>query len=328
MSTLEVVIVTWNSADTIEACLESCFQYCSNAGITVVDNASEDGTCERVASYKNVYLIANRENRGFAAAVNQGIARTGADNILLLNPDIVLLSPISALVQACNIQSTVIAAGCLEDSTGAGQAGFTVRRLPSALALAFEVLGLNRALPKNPVNRRYRYRDLPLKAAANVEQPAGAFLLFGRKLWLEIGGFDERFFPVWFEDVDFCKRALAHGLIRFVPAVRARHLGGASIARLEWSNRQRYWYASLLRYASKHFGPLKFRGVCGAVVLASVIRSLMGVFSQRTLQAITVYAEVGSLAMRGLVIGRASDPACAETYQQGSRVRTITSSMK
>jgi hypothetical protein len=47
--------------------------------------------------------------------------------------------------------------------------------------------------------------------AAFVEQPAGAFFMFRRSAWLELGGFDENFWPVWFEDVDFCARLRSAG---------------------------------------------------------------------------------------------------------------------
>jgi GT2 family glycosyltransferase len=328
MSAIDVVIVTWNSGETIDRCLQSCAESPSDLRVTVVDNASSDDTTERVQAHTDVYLIANSENRGFAAAVNQGVAQSRAECVLLLNPDVELLGSVEPLVETLSSPDVVMAAGRLEDMHGDWQSGFTVRRLPSPLALAFEVLGLNRVLPGNAVNRHYRYLDQPLDRAADVEQPAGAFLLFRRELWRELGGFDERFFPVWFEDVDFCKRALARGRIRYVPQVRARHQGGASIAQLNWAHREAYWYGSLLKYASKHFSPFKSRGVCGAVVLGSAIRSLIGVFSRRTLQAISVYGKIAGLATRCLVGGRLSDPAPVEGCKQGSRVRTITSGTK
>ena len=323
MSALEVVIVTWNSGDTIDRCLDSC----KDLAVTVVDNASSDDTVERVRRHGHVYLIANRENRGFAAAANQGIARNGAEFVLLLNPDVELLGSVQPLVEACRPDTSIVA-GRLVDSTGATQRGFTVRRLPTPLALAFEVLGFNRVFPGNPVNRRYRYLDLDVNLPSNVEQPAGAFLLFRRSLWRELGGFDEHFFPVWFEDVDFCKRALELGKIYYIPSVLGRHRGGASIARLDWSQREVYWYGSLLRYAAKHFSPIRFRGVCGAVVLGSAIRSMTGVFTRRTWKPVAVFAKTASLAVRCMVSGSVRHPVRVEEVQQGSRVRTITSSSK
>lgn len=320
MSSIEVVIVTWNSGETIENCLDSC----RGLPVTVVDNASRDDTLERVRRYPDVYLISNGENRGFAAAVNQGISRTGAEFVLLLNPDVELLGSVEALVEACG-QDTTIAAGRLVDASGATQTGFTIRRFPTSFTLAYEVLGLNRLFPRNRVNQHYRCLDRDLDSPGEVDQPAGAFLLFRRQLWRDLGGFDEQFFPVWFEDVDFCKRALEIGKIQYVPSVVARHRGGASIARLDWSRREVYWYGSLLRYACKHFSPFEFRGVCGAVVLGSAIRTLTGVFGGRMLKVIRVYAKTASLAAGCLVFGRMGDPARVEEVRQGSRVRTISS---
>src|SRR5205807_2640796 len=107
------------------------------------------------------------------------------------------------------------------------------------------------------VNRHYRYLDADLDVPATVEQPAGAFLLFRRSVWTQLGGFDEQFRPLWFEDVDFCKRARDLGFeAHYVPQVTAHHLGGHSISKLDWALRTVYWYASLLRYASKHFRPM------------------------------------------------------------------------
>jgi N-acetylglucosaminyl-diphospho-decaprenol L-rhamnosyltransferase len=323
-TTVEAIIVTWNSGATIDRCIESC----AGMAVTVVDNASSDDTVERVCRHRNVYLIENQHNRGFAAAANQGIGRTGAEHVLLLNPDVELLGPITPLIEACASGRNAIASGRLIDANGATQTGFTVRRLPSPLTLAFEALGLNRLFPWNAVNRRYRCLDMDLKSPADVEQPAGAFLLFNRQLWRDLGGFDEHFYPVWFEDVDFCKRALDQGKIRYIPAVAARHQGGASVAGLDWTCRELYWYVSLLRYASKHFSLLKFRGVCGAVVLGSAGRLLTGLFIRRTFQVVTVYARTARLAARCMISGRTPDPVREQEYQQGSRVRTITSSSK
>ena len=63
-----------------------------------------------------------------------------------------------------------------------------------------------------------------------MEQPAGAFLMTRRDVWEHLGGFDESFHPVWFEDVDFCRRALDAGYrIEYVPSVQAATLGGIPV---------------------------------------------------------------------------------------------------
>ncbi len=155
-------------------------------------------------------VIANHENRGFAAAVNQGVAATDAEFVLILNPDVKLLTSVDALVEASERYG--LAAGKLTDLNGRAQTGFTLRRFPTATALIFELFGINRLWPSNPVNRRLSLsRSVDLDQPGSVEQPAGAFLMFRRDVWERLGGFDERFHPIWFEDVDFCRRAIDSG---------------------------------------------------------------------------------------------------------------------
>ncbi len=148
---------------------------------------------------------------------------------------------------------------------------------------------MNRLIPANPLNRSYRCLDLDLSQPTEAEQPPGAFLMFRREVWQRLGGFDTQFYPLWFEDVDFCKRASDLGLkIQYVPRVTAMHQGGHSIAGLDWECREVYWYVSLLKYASKHFRPRGFRWVSAAVVLGSLFRTAIGVMTRRSFRPITV----------------------------------------
>ncbi|SPE43521.1 hypothetical protein SBA3_960004 [Candidatus Sulfopaludibacter sp. SbA3] len=192
MSDIGIIIVTYNSAAEIGACLDAALA--SGANVVVVDNASRDGTIAEVAR-RGVRLIANGENRGFAAAVNQGFQVLSSPYVLLLNPDAILQSSLEPLRQACNLPGSAGAGGRLVDLEGRPQLGFMVRRLPTPAALALEALLLNRVWPNNPVNRRYRALDLDPDRPSAVEQPAGAFLMVRRKVWEQLGGFDEEFRP-------------------------------------------------------------------------------------------------------------------------------------
>jgi GT2 family glycosyltransferase len=296
------VIVTFNSAGHIAACLAACANYASQleAGIVVVDNASSDATTQLAAAFPGVTLIANSHNAGFAAAANQGFeALPAADAILLLNPDARILSSPSLLAQPLiDDPSTAAAGGMLLAVSGQSQRGFQFRRFPTPTALAFEVLGLNRLFPWNPINRRYRALDLdPSQPAENI-QPAGACVLIRRKAWLRVGGFDQRFFPIWFEDVDFLKRlAAAAWHIRYIPAFRAAHEGAHSIGQLRRSSRHLYWYSSLLRYASLHFGPLGRGLVCWAVVVGVLPRTVTGMLLERSIQPLRVYGRLVRLSI-------------------------------
>jgi N-acetylglucosaminyl-diphospho-decaprenol L-rhamnosyltransferase len=170
------------------------------------------------------------------------------------------------------------------------------RNLPTPAALTLEVLGINRLWPDNPVNRNYRCRWIDPVTAALVDQPAGAFLMFPRSVWNLLGGFDERFGPVWFEDVDFCARIKAAGFSVFYdPEAVARHTGSHSVDGLSLEKRERYWYGNLLEYAAKHYRSVAFRTVCIAVVVGSLIRGLRGI-PREGLKAPGVYGGIARLA--------------------------------
>jgi N-acetylglucosaminyl-diphospho-decaprenol L-rhamnosyltransferase len=310
-----VVVVTYNSGEVIERCLDSC----AHLPVIVVDNASSDNTVELVRRRSAVKLISNPTNRGFAGAANQGVAALDSEMVLLLNPDVELETSVDALARACGSNNVGLATGKLLDSRGNVQTGFTVRRFPAPLTLAFEVLGINRVLPWNPANRRYRYLDLDLALPAEVEQPPGAFLMFRRELWQRLGGFDTQFHPLWFEDVDFVNRAHALGLkIQYLPEVTARHQGGHSIAGMEWGCREVCWYVSLLRYASKHFRPYAYRGVSAAVVLGSLFRAIIGMIRRRSLRPIQVYAKIARIAGLGMISGRVRKLKCSSSYSKAA----------
>jgi GT2 family glycosyltransferase len=311
---LAVVVVTYNSGTVIGDCLDSC----PHIRTVVVDNASGDATLEQIRLRPWVDAIANEENRGFAAAVNQGVQRADAEFVLLLNPDVQLRTDLDPLLKS----GGDLACGQLLDGAGQPQTGFSVRRLPTPAALACEVLGLNRLFPWNPVNGNYRCLDLDLSQPADVEQPAGAFLLFRTEVWKRLGGFDERFHPLWFEDVDFCKRSLDLGYkIRYVPEVQAVHLGGHSISQLAWASRERHWYVSLLKYASKHFRSSEFRGMSVAVVVGSLFRTIFSVFQRRSFEPCAVYADVFRLGAACAFYGRMPESVLSTGSAKSSRVR-------
>lgn len=293
-----IAIVTYQSSEVIGECLDSCIS--TGAEIIVVDNASSDGTVNEVRERQGVRLIANPENRGFAGGVNQAFAATRKSCVLLLNPDAKLQSGFDQLVEAAKEYGA--STGQLLDVAGSPQAGFHIRRLPTIAALCFEVLGINKIWPGNPVNRRYRCGDFRFNEASMVEQPAGAFLMIRRDAWEKIGGFDERFFPVWFEDVDCCKRLIENGFrIRYEPHGKAVHRGGHSASQLTLSSRETYWYGSLLKYVRKHFPRRYLPVVCVSVVGGALLRLLAGILRHQDFKTVFVYGKVIRLACRDLI---------------------------
>jgi GT2 family glycosyltransferase len=306
MPRVAIVIVTYNSASEIGGCLDALLRMDplegmdASAGMLgietlVVDNASADTTRELVTG-RGVRLIANPLNAGFAAAVNQGVRATSAPLVLLLNPDAHLERGLHHLTALFDDPATAAAGGMLTGPDGRPQTGFMARNLPTPLALIFESLGINALWPGNPVNWHYRCLGMDPVTPQLVEQPAGAFLMFSRKIWHRVGGFDERFWPLWFEDVDFCTRLRRTGLnVYYNPNAVARHTGGHSISTLLVEIRERYWYGSLLEYASKYYRPIAYRAVCLAVLSGAAFRAIRG-FPRDGLKAFAVYGAVCRLA--------------------------------
>lgn len=296
MADVGIVIVTHNSAAEIGPCLGAAQR--TGADLIVIDNASSDDT-QREVKRAGVRLIANERNAGFAAAVNQGFGSCECPYILLLNPDTIIQSSIEPLRDACAVAGVAASSGMLLGEDGKPQIGFMVRRIPSPVFLCFEALLLNRLWPSNPVNWHFRCLGLDYARAMPVEQPAGAFLMVRRSVWQLLGGFDEGFFPVWFEDVDFCKRIGDGGYrIQYVPSVVAKHTGGHSIRKNLLENRPLYWYGSVLKYSAKHFSIWAEKVVCLAVIIGSFPRMIVGISYGRSLQPIAVYGKVVRLACR------------------------------
>ena len=278
------IIVTHNSGATIGECLEALVgQECD---IVVVDNASSDDTVKRVeelVAWSPARLIANEENVGFAAGVNQGARESDSEVLLILNPDAIAEpESVAALLHCGDASGAGAVGGALLEAGGQPARGFAFRRVATLGPLMCEALLINQLWPGNPVNRRYRCLDADYSQQQEVEQPAGACLAVSRTMWDKLGGFDEQFFPVWFEDVDFCKRLRDRGgRIVYCPDARFRHSGAHSVGQLSFRDKQVYWYGNMLRYARKHFPAGKVAVLKLAIVAGMVTRSVAALFGAR-----------------------------------------------
>ena len=269
---ISIILVTYNSAGVLAACLHSLAE--CGAEIVVVDNASSDDSV-RVAAACGARVISNSRNRGFATAANQGVALTSGDAVLILNPDTVLLEGLDTLAAtlAGDPQAGAAAGVLVDPASSQPQQGFSVRRLPNFVTLGCEVLGLNRLWPGNPVNRKYRCLDLDLNQRQQIAQPAGACLMVKREVWNQLGGFDEQFHPLWFEDVDFCLRLHQAGWRLWLePRCRLLHSGGHSLEKISLKERQLYWYRNLFYYVEKHMGSAAAPGMRVLVCMGACAR--------------------------------------------------------
>jgi GT2 family glycosyltransferase len=292
------IIVTHNSAEVISACLEALAE--ESCEIVVVDNASKDATVHLVedfVAWHEVRLLALAGNVGFAAAVNQGVQAATGDVLLVLNPDAIAEpGAVRELLRCMEATHSSAAGGALLDSDGEHARGFVFRRLPTVATLLYESMLLNRVWPGNSVNRQYRCLDADCSQLQEVEQPAGACLAITRNAWGELGGFDEHFYPLWFEDVDLCKRLLDRGgKIVYCPAARFRHSGAHSVSSLSFREKQLFWYTNMLRYARKHFSARQVLELRAGIIAGMSIRSvaaLLGARQRPLRETLAAYWEV------------------------------------
>lgn len=277
MPRCSVIIVTYNSAAHIEACLLALVS--QDCEIVVVDNASQDDTVTRVkalAAQVPLQLITVSRNIGFAGGVNQGARATSGEVLLILNPDAIAEpGAVDALLECMTSSRAAAAGGALVNSDGKPARGFTFRRLPTLASLLCEALLINQLWPGNPVNRRYRCLDANHSQEQEIEQPAGACLAVNRAAWEAMEGMDTQFFPVWFEDVDFCARLRKSGAkIMYCPAAQFKHAGAHSVGQLEFGDKQQFWYGNMLRYARKHFAAWRVLALRFGIVVGMGLRAL------------------------------------------------------
>ncbi|MBY0339067.1 MAG: glycosyltransferase [Acetobacteraceae bacterium] len=256
---VSVVLVLWNQAALTFACLRALERETEvPIEVVIVDNASTDRTAELLARVGGARVLRNADNMGFLLAVNQGVAASSGQHVLLLNND--------AIVREGGLAAAV---GLLEGDVTVGAVGARVilpdGRLQEAGSIVWNdgsCLGyLRGAAPETP-EAMFR-RD--------VDYCSGVFLLFRRSHFEELGGFDEAFVPAYYEEVDFCLRLWARGLrVVYDPRVVVDHLEFGSSVKSEQAIALQQRNRAVL--VERHRGALARQSAPGA---ANILRARM-----------------------------------------------------
>lgn len=232
---LSVIIVSWNVQDDLRCCLDSLMNGNSGEGIEVcmVDNASSDGTVQMVQEqYPQVRLIRNSENRGFAAANNQGLQASQADYYLLLNPDTVM--PESGLQKLLQFADAHPRAGAIGPKliNPDGSLQYSARHFPTITAAMFRNTVLGRLFPGAASPSHYLMKDWDHRDARQVDWVSGACMMVRAEALEQIGYLDEGFF--WgSEDVDLCFRLHRAGWeVWYTPEPQVVHAIGRSTSQV------------------------------------------------------------------------------------------------
>ena len=248
---VDVVVVSYNSSSTLRRSVRPLTAV-PWVGVTVVDNASSDGSAEAVSGLP-LRLVRAPRNGGFAYGCNLGIREGRAPYVLLLNPDARIDEPgLTALVGALASEPRLGAAGprLLDDD---GRLAFSQRRFPRLRSTFSRALFLHRLFPRASWTDELIRDPAVYERATEPDWLSGACLLLRRTALEAIGGLDEGFF-LYSEDTDLFRRLKDAGWkAQFEPTAVVRHEGGASAPR---HRTERIAARSRIRYARKHHGRL------------------------------------------------------------------------
>jgi GT2 family glycosyltransferase len=237
--TTSIIIVSYNSAAQIGTCLRALQQQRCDCEyeIVVVDNASQDQSRAIVAGFPAARLIAANENWGFAGAVNRGVAAAHGRVIALLNPDAEPAPDwLQQLVAALDDPQIGVVGSKVIGPDGRIQSLGSDLQLPAMLSA------------HRQAGERDNSHD---REIADVWAVHGAAMAFTRPVWEELGGFDEGFFPAYWEECDFCERARRAGRrVVVAPQATVQHHEASATGKysLEFYF---YYHRNRLRYAAK-----------------------------------------------------------------------------
>lgn len=197
---LSIVVVTYNSANYIDACLDSLegasAQWNGDLEVIVVDNASSDDTTARVSRRNTTTLLENKDNRGFAAGANRGIRSASGTWVMVLNPDTTcdpsFIRTLMTEVEPYDAHLINPLILCPDGSINA-----------AGLSVHYTGISTCQALGEDPAGF-LQYDAIP------IASPSGAAIIAHRRVWDALGGFDEQYF-LYMEDVDLGLRAYCLG---------------------------------------------------------------------------------------------------------------------
>jgi GT2 family glycosyltransferase len=254
-SKVDIIIVNWNTGELLNECLNSIKKYEKGyiSSIIVVDNNSEDSSHICSLNYDKVNLISLKNNLGFAKACNIGAKKCKSDYFLFLNPDTRLkTNTLKNVIDFMNLNNSKNFGICgVQIVDDLGKTTPSCSRFPSLSRHFFYSIGLNKFFPRlgSPM------REWSHNTTRIVDQVMGAFFLIRKDIFLELNGFDERFF-IYYEEVDLSYRARQKNYKSiFFSNAQVYHLGGGSSRKVK-AKRIFYSQRSRILYALKHFSKI------------------------------------------------------------------------
>lgn len=249
---ISVVIVSWNVKDHLQANLARLFSLPAKHSfdVFVVDNASHDGTGAMVrAQFPQVKYIQNDWGSGFAHANNQALRLAEGKIVILLNPDMMVgEGALDATYDALMADEKIGVLGVrLNDAEGKPLK--SVRNFPGFVDQLVTLLKIPHVFPR--ALDAYIPPDFDYTKSQDVDAVRGSFFAFRCEMLKTIGFLDQGFF-IWFEEVDFCRRAKQAGLrVRYLADVACHDLVGRGLSKMKRVETQAIFTKSMVHYFAK-----------------------------------------------------------------------------
>jgi len=253
---VSIIIVNYNVQAFLEQCLYSVVNASKliNTEIIVIDNNSVDDSIEMLNSnFREVILIKNKENKGFAYACNQGLRISKGQYALLLNPDTIIRE--DSLLLCSDFMNENPDAGALGVKMIDGKGKFlpeSKRSLPTASSAFYKIFGLASIFPKSKTFGKYQLKYLDNDQIHQVEVLSGAFMFLRMTALETIGLLDENFF-MYGEDIDLSYRIILAGYKNYYfPKTTIIHYKGESTKKASFKYVKTFYNAMLI-FADKHY---------------------------------------------------------------------------
>jgi GT2 family glycosyltransferase len=250
---LSVIIVNYKSEHFLDRCLSSFFNSASglSSEVIIVNNYPPE-TLEKVKqNFPQIKVIVNPQNSGFGGGNNLGTKEARGEYILFLNPDTEIISgTVSDAVTRLRKNPELGAiGGCLiteEREIQEWSAGTKVT--------FWEILKNNLGI----LSSRKIWKS---SKEVEVAWVAGTALFMSKKLFLTLGGFDEKIF-MYFEDVDLCERIRKIGeKIIYYPDFKVLHKCGGSWTEEGRKKQKQKYYDSQNYYFQKHRPKIEYLAI-------------------------------------------------------------------
>jgi len=257
MLKVSVIVVSYNVRGFLENLLASLRRSLENISseIIVVDNSSDDDTVEFVRrEFSEVRLIENRVNVGFGKANNQGIRVASGEYLLIINPDaIVQEDTVSEMVDFMASHPEAGAASCKVLNANGTLQKACRRGFPTPWVAFTKISGLAFLFPHTKFFGKYNLTYLDPEEIHEVDAIGGSFMFVPRKVFLEVGGFDEDYF-MYGEDIDLCYKIKKAGYkIYYTPQTTAIHFKGESTKRSNINHVYEFYHAMNV-FVEKRYG--------------------------------------------------------------------------